>query len=287
MSSISGVVQGRVQCPSDLSEANYNLQKAFPDFAETLGRWRSSSREVLQKLMPSVDIPYGDKPLQNLDFYRAAAVNTPLLVFVHGGYWQGGDKNDVGFIAAPYVQAGISVAVINYSLAPAARVEDMVAEVRQAIAWLRQNAEHLSVNTSRISLMGHSAGGHLVASMIAQDEEGTRYPHLANVFPISGLFDLPPLLPSYVNNALSLNLARAEALSPITGPGPRATRVYTIIGELETTQLHLQSFALAQRWKQVLAHYVVPATDHFTVLEALGDPASVYAQAVIQAINAQ
>lgn len=287
MTSVSGVVDGRVQCPPQASEANYNLREAFPDYPETLGRWRSASREVLQKLSPSVDVPYGTKPLQNLDFYRAVAASAPLLVFIHGGYWQGGDKSDIGFIAGPFVAAGISVAVLNYTLAPEARMEDIVAEVHQAIAWLRHNAERLSVDVRRISLMGHSAGGHLAAMMVVDDgvEASSRFPDIANVFAISGLFDLPALLPSSVNNALSLDVQRAEALSPILRPEPKTTKIHTLIGALETTQLHLQSFALAHRWRQVVAHYVVPGMDHFTVLEDLGRVSSAYSQAIVRAIN--
>jgi len=284
--SMDGVMLGRVQCPPQDSEAGYNLRVAFPDFPQVLQGWQSASRELLLKQRPAVDIAYGDQALQNLDFYRAPANNTPLLVFVHGGYWQGGDKADVGFIAAPYIQAGISVAVINYSLAPAARIEDMVVEVRNALRWLRDNAEHLSVNPRRISLMGHSAGGHLVTMMAASDEANDDLPVFEHVFGISGVYDVPPLVPSSINNALGLDAARAEALSPIAKAAPKTTRVHTFVGENETEQFHLQAAALAQSWGQaVVAHYSVPDTHHFTVLDLLGDPASIYSQTVVKAIS--
>jgi len=286
MSNVAGVEQGRVQCAPEDSEAGYNLKAAFPDFPEVLKTWQDASRQVLLKRRPAVDIPYGDQPLQTLDFYRAQAVGTPLLVFIHGGYWQGGDKNDVGFIADPYVEAGISVAVINYSLAPAARIEDMVVEVRRAINWLRDNAEHLGVDTRRISLMGHSAGGHLAAMMAVAGEANRGVQAPAHVFAISGVFDLPPLVPSSINDALSLDMARAEALSPVALPGPAVTQVHTFIGEGETHQFHLQSAALAESWDRVVAHHVVPDTHHYTVLNVLGDGASPYARAVIDAILA-
>lgn len=285
-SSVNGAVQGRVQCPVEESEAGYNLRVAFPTFPQTLQGWQGASRELLLKQRPAVDITYGDQPLQNLDFYRAPANNTPLLVFVHGGYWQGGDKSDIGFIAGPYVQAGISVAVINYSLAPKARVEDMVIEVRRALGWLRDNAEHLSVNPRRISLMGHSAGGHLVSMMVAADEANQDLPVFEHVFGISGVYDVPPLLPSSINDALGLDAARAEALSPVTKGAPETTKIHTFVGEHETQQFHFQAAALAQAWKQaVAAHYSVPDTDHFTVLDVLGDPDSIYSQTIIKAIK--
>lgn len=284
--SMDGVLQGRVQCPPEASEAGYNLRAAFPNVEQTLKGWEDTSREFLLKQRPAIDIAYGDKPLQNLDFYRAPATNTPLLVFIHGGYWQGGNKDYVGFIAAPYVQAGISVATINYSLAPEARIEDMVVEVRKAINWLRDNAEHLSVNPRRISVMGHSAGGHLAAMMAASIDENKGMPVLAHAFGISGVYDVPPLLPSSINKALGLDAARAEALSPVLKSAPTATQVHTFVGENETEQFHRQAAALAQSWKQaVVAHYSVPDTDHFTVMNVLGDPESIYSQTIIKAMS--
>lgn len=284
--SMDGVLQGRVQCLPDASEAGYNLRAAFSNVEQTLKFWEDSSREYLLKQRPEIDIAYGDKPLQTLDFYRAPASNSPLLVFIHGGYWQGGNKDYVAFIAAPYVQAGISVVTINYSLAPEARVEDMVVEVRKAINWLRDNAERFSINPQRISVMGHSAGGHLAAMMATSVEENKGMPVLAHVFGISGVYDVPPLLPSSINKALGLDAARAEALSPVTKAAPAATAVHTFVGENETEQFHRQAAALAQSWNQaVVAHYSVPDTDHFTVMNVLGDPKSIYSQAIIKAIS--
>ncbi|MBC7204605.1 MAG: alpha/beta hydrolase, partial [Pusillimonas sp.] len=109
MSSFNGIAQGRVQCPEALSENGYNLRAAFSDFPDVLKGWQTATQAVIQKLQPEQDVAYGDRPLQNLDFYKAANDRAPLLIFIHGGYWQSGDKSDVGFIAAPYVEAGISV----------------------------------------------------------------------------------------------------------------------------------------------------------------------------------
>ena len=288
MSSFNGIAQGRVQCPEALCEKGYNLRVAFSDFPDVLKGWQDATKAVMQKHQPEKDIAYGDQPLQNLDFYKAAGENAPLLIFVHGGYWQSGDKSDVGFIAAPYVEAGISVAVINYSLAPQVPMEQMVAEVRDSIMRLHAHAERFGFDANRISLMGHSAGGHLVSMMVTHDDDNRGMPPIRHVFPISGVFDLPPLIPSTVNGALSLDQRRAEALSPAVRPAPLGAQVHTIIGEHETGQFHLQSNALMQRWGAcVTNHHVVPDTHHFTVLDVLGDPQSPFAQEVVQVINAR
>src|SRR5690606_18846626 len=88
-------------------------------------------------------------------------------------------------------------------------------------------------------------------------------PAIVNLFPVSGVFDLPPLLPSSINTALGLDQARAEALSPLAWPGPQGTHIHTFIGAGETDQFHRQSAALAATWK-VAHHDSVPDTDHFT-----------------------
>lgn len=270
----------RVLCPVAECEAGYNLKAAFPDFPQVLQQWQQATAAIADTLLSGSDIAYGDGPLQRFDFYRAAGTQRPLLVFIHGGYWQGGDKRDIGFIAAPYVKAGISVAVINYSLAPQARIEDMVEEVQAFLATLAQQADQLGIDVKRISLMGHSAGGHLAAFVAAQ---GGAVPVQA-VFAISGVFDLVPLVPTSLNKALTLDEPRANALSPVLQAGPAGTRVHTIIGELETAQFHLQAAVMANCWPQVVAHHVVPQTHHYTVLFPLADANSLVCRAVVAEI---
>lgn len=276
---------GKVHCPVEISEKQYNLRAAFPDYPKVREGWVSAT-QALKQCADWQTHAYGTEPLQNLDFYSTGDAKAPLLVFVHGGYWQGGDKDDVGFIATPYLRAGIAVAVINYSLAPQARVETMVQEVHAALRWLVNQASTLGFDANRVSLMGHSAGGHLVSMMVAGTgaDGKSQAPAIANVFPISGVFDIEPLLPSSVNQALGLDVERAAQLSPVSWPGPQQVYLHTFVGADETEQFHEQSAALARVW-QVAAHDSVPATHHFTVLDELADPDSVYSQAVVSRIN--
>ena len=286
MPSFNGLSGGRVMCPEALSEKGYNLRVAFPDFPEVAKGWQLKSAALRARLNPECDVAYGDQPLQNLDFFSAGASVAPLLVFVHGGYWQGGDKSDVSLIAEPYVAAGIHVAVINYSLAPAARIEEMVLEVRTAIQWLQAHSGRFGFDPGQMSIMGHSAGGHLVASMVTDTPENRAMAPIRFVFAISGVFDLPPLLPSSINTALALDAQRAQALSPAASRPLPGACVHTIIGEHETLQFHLQSAAIAQQWGSVITdHHVVPDTHHFTVLDNLADVASPYSRVIADTIN--
>lgn len=275
----------RVHCPADQANAHYNLRVVFPDYPDVLETWRAATRQTHAALKPQCDLRYGDLPLQDYDYFVSGQANAPLLVFIHGGYWQGGDKNDIGFIVEPYVKAGADAAVLNYRLAPDTRIEDMVEDVLQATQHLlaEQQAGRLTFDPQRISLMGHSAGGHLVATLACR-MPGAGLPAPAHVFPISGLFDLPPLIPSDINKALGLDAARAEALSPLLMQAPATTRVQTLVGHNETAQFHEQNRVLAQVWPQVEAHHDIADTHHFTVLNALADPAQPAVQAMIKSL---
>jgi arylformamidase len=265
----------RVLCAQEECERGYNLKAAFPDFPEVLQQWQAATVAVQASLLTTRDIAYGDGPLQGFDYYQASGHARPLLIFIHG------DKSDIGFIAAPYVNAGISVAVMNYSLAPSATIEDMVDEVAACLAYIVAHAALLDIDVTRISLMGHSAGAHL-ATYVATT---THSVPVHAVFAISGVFDLLPLLPTTINHALGLDETRANDLSPVLLNGPGKTQVHTIIGANETQQFHLQSAIFAQCWPQVVAHHVVPDTHHYTVLLPLSDAKNKVCQAIIGAVH--
>lgn len=275
----------RVHCPADQADAQYNLRVVFPDYPDVLGTWQAATRKAHEKLKPKTDLRYGELPLQDYDFFSGGQAGAPLLVFIHGGYWQGGDKNDIGFIVKPFVEAGADAAVLNYRLAPQTPIEDMVEDVLLAMQHLlaEQQAGRLTFDPSRIALMGHSAGGHLVATLACHMPEAGM-PAPAHVFPISGLFDLPPLIPSAINKALGLNAERAEALSPLLMQAPSTTRVQTLVGQNETPQFHEQNAALARVWPQVECHHVIAETHHFTVLNALADSSQPAVQAMIKSL---
>lgn len=114
-----------------------------------------------------VEYAYGRDPLQKLDFWPAARGVQPaaLILFVHGGGWQRGDKNNAtGMQKVDHLtHQGYAFVSINYRLVPAATVEQQAADVSAAIAWVKGNAGRLGIDPSRIVLMGHSAGAHLVA----------------------------------------------------------------------------------------------------------------------------
>src|SRR3546814_9177156 len=134
---------------------------------EHVGFFELGSRDsaaVRERLPARLDLAYGDTPAEALDLFPVPGTTAaPLLAFIHGGYWQGLDKGDYSYMAPAFVEAGIAFASLNYLLAPAGSIGAMIDQVRRALAWLYRHAAELGIDSGRIVVAGHSAGGHLVA----------------------------------------------------------------------------------------------------------------------------
>jgi acetyl esterase/lipase len=141
-------------------------------------RFRARAAERRARMVDAqgaVEMQYGSDPLQKLDYWRAAAPNAPLVVFVHGGAWKSGDKRNA--VSAEkirhFLDRGYGFASLNYRLYPAVAVEDEVQDVAAALAFLVARAETLGFDARRVVLMGHSAGAH-IAALIGTDPRHLR-----------------------------------------------------------------------------------------------------------------
>lgn len=272
-------------CGPEDCQAQYFLRGVFTDFPQVLARWQEDSRQTREALRCELDIAYGPDPLCRLDLFPAGQ-NSPLLVFLHGGYWQGGDKSDISFVARAFVEQGISVAVPNYPLAPQASIFTMLEETRAAFEWLAGHASDRGIDASRIFASGHSAGGQLAAMMLTDEwaPKAGGHPLVQQAFAVSGLFDLRPLQHTVLNDALKLTQESAALLSPVdhlqTGG-----RLLPIVGELETPEFHVQAQLIEASWPCVGKTLVVPNAHHYTILYALADPTSEVFRAMTAAIG--
>ncbi|MDF2782192.1 MAG: esterase [Geminicoccaceae bacterium] len=202
-------------------DANYNLRAAVPEHPTYFARYEAESRAFRQHARARLDLAYGDSPRQAVDLFLPQQPSPPLLVFIHGGYWQRFDRKDFSFVAAPLVAAGAAVALLGYDLAPAVDMDRIVAEVRQGIAWLHRQGAAQGFDPARIFLAGHSAGGHLAAMALATDwprEWGLPADAIKGVCAISGVFDLEPIRRCYLNDVLALDPEQARRNSPLHLP---------------------------------------------------------------------
>ena len=165
-------------------------------------RWAQMSATYLQRADVERDIPYGSLPGERLDLLKPSEPDAPVLLFIHGGYWQSLDKDDYAFALEPLVSAGALVASVNYTLCPEITLDGLVDQVRAACAWTWRHARDHGGDSSRLHVTGHSAGGHLTAMLAATDwpafHDDLPRDMIRSAVPVSGLFDLEPLRSSSV-----------------------------------------------------------------------------------------
>jgi arylformamidase len=271
----------------DPLDREYNPRVGVPDIAGLFARWQQNAREARERLPCRLDLQYGPAPVETLDLFQAPGPNRPLLIFIHGGYWRALDKNDFSWVAPAYVAAGFSVAVLNYGLAPATPLPEIVAQMRRACVWLHRNARDLEIDPLRIVCSGHSAGGHLTAMMLATDwtQISPELPSrlLNGAIAVSGLFDLAPVARApFVRDDLRLDDALVRQLSPTLLPLHNDVPLLLAVGALETAEFHRQSQLIASHWPLACRDALLdlPEGNHYTACEALAAPGSALFQAV-------
>jgi arylformamidase len=246
-----------------------NLRACWPEHGQYFQRWASASAAARTRLEGRLDLAYGEAEGETLDLFPdpARSEPTPLLVFIHGGYWQGLDKGDFSYLAPPFVEAGIAFASVNYDLAPKVGVGDIVVQVLKAIAWLTEAAPAHGVDPERIFVAGHSAGGHLAAvAMGAEPVKGG--------CSISGIYELEVMRLSYHQEVLKLDPETVRAMSPLRNLPERAGPLICAVGSEETEEFLRQQDEMVAAWRgQGLDARVVdlPGRNHFSAVDALGD----------------
>lgn len=241
-----------------------------------IAEFTARTRALDAKAKPQRDIGYGSAPRQRLDFYASGKSGAPTLVFIHGGYWRSTDKENWGFVAAGPLAHGINVANIEYTLAPANRLDGIVAEVKQALAFLRSNLSKLGGDPDKLYVSGHSAGGHLTSMVLG--EKGVK-----GGLPISGVFDMLPMRLSSMNADFWLDEDEEKRTSPMLHIPAKAPPQIIAVGGGELPEFVRQSKDYAAAWtgKGLKGRYIeIGSYNHFNVLEELADPDGELAVAV-------
>jgi arylformamidase len=265
----------------DQLQSQYSARAAVPEHPQIFQRWKERSAGFRVSSPCELDLPYGDSCSEKLDLFFPAVEKPPLLIFIHGGYWQAMERSDFGFLATELVARGVAVAIPGYDLCPAVTLDQIAGQMRRALLWLSRNALDCGVDAGRIHLCGHSAGGQLIATLLA-----TEWAKLAPEFDsaslrcglsISGLFDLEPLIHTAINDALGLDSESARRNSPMFArPRCRVPLLMAVGGE-ESSEFHRQSREFAEVWSRqgVPAGYQsLDGLNHFTMLEQLALPES-------------
>jgi len=262
-------------------EGQYNNRALVPEYAEHFVRWKAASASAAQAQC-ALDVPYGSAPGEQLDVFPAASVTgeaAPVLVFIHGGYWRSLDKADHRFVAPPFTAQGVCVVVPNYDLCPAVTVPDITLQMARALAWVyRHIAEH-GGDPGRITVVGHSAGGHLAAMLLLCHwpllGAGLPAALLRKAVSLSGLYDLAPLRRApFLQADLRLTPRHVAMASPALLPAPRSGTLWSFVGGLESQEFHRHNALIRQAWgpRRVPVCEALPGRNHFSIVEALADP---------------
>ncbi|MEN9416551.1 MAG: hypothetical protein RI988_171 [Pseudomonadota bacterium] len=265
-------------------EAQYNNRARVPDAMRQIAAWGTASTAARARLPRArLDLRYAPGEGGTVDVFPAAkpaGAGAPVLLFIHGGYWRSLAKGDFSFLAPAFTQAGAAVVVPDYALCPAVSIEHITLQMVQAVAWTVRHAASFGADPDRITVVGHSAGGHLAAMLMTcrwrEVDEALPPRPIASALSISGLFDLEPLRHvASVKDDLRLTPASVRRLSPAFFPRPRHGRLCAVVGGLESEEFIRQNQLIRDAWgpTTVPVCQTLPGLEHFSVMTALADPA--------------
>ncbi len=264
--------------PPEWLDAQYNNRARIPEHPQIFQRWAAASALARGSMPGRLDLRYGPGPKETLDIFPTDAANAPVLVFIHGGYWRSLDKSDFSFLAPVFTQAGWLVVVPNYDLCPAVGIDDIALEMTRALAWTWHHAAEHGGDRRRIGVIGHSAGGHLAAMMLAchwkQVDADLPEDLVRRAMSISGLHDLRAVAQvPHLQADLRLSPETARRVSPALFPAP-AGMLYALAGEFESEEFLRHNALMREAWGEA----VVPVCDtiagrnHLDIVTDLADP---------------
>jgi arylformamidase len=252
-------------------EVEYNNRARVPENPALIAGWARDAAAYRAQHAPR-SMAYGPGARHRIDFFPGDR-DGPIVVFIHGGYWQALDGSFFSHLAGGLNAHGFSVAIPSYDLCPEVTVDHIILQMRTASRELARLGRPLVVS-------GHSAGGHLAACLLATDwpafDASVPEDLVLAAYTISGLFDLGPLVDTSINKALRLDHAAARAASPLFWNAPTRGSLDAVVGGNESAEYFRQSRTVVERWGTTIATRfgTVPDANHFTAIAPLADPNS-------------
>ena len=257
----------------------YNNRALVPEHAAHFARWAETSAQARASQPCTLDLAYGKAPGETLDVFPAAEPGAPVLVFIHGGYWRSLDKSDHSFVAPAFTSEGACVVIPNYDLCPAVTIPQIAMQMVHALAWTFRHAARFGGDPNRITVIGHSAGGHLAAMMLAclwpAHAKDLPADLVKNAMSISGLYELESVMHTpFLKESLRLTPAQVLKASPAWLPSPAAGTFYAVAGADESEEFLRHNALIEQAWgeKTVPVREALLGLNHFSIVEALVQP---------------
>ena len=258
------------------------------ELAAMTERGAQRSDAARRKRKCDLDVAYGPSAAERLDVFAADSPNRGSVeVFFHGGYWWSRNKRDFSFIADGFAPHGVTTVIVGYGLIPTVTMGELVEQCRRALEWVARHIGRYGGDPQRIHVCGHSAGGHIVAMMMATDWTARGLPAqlLSGACGISGLYDLEPIRLCFLNDTLRLSDDDVARYSPVRLPRTQQCLLRLPVGGLEGAEYLRQSKALATTWAEAIDDpevIVVPGANHYSIRDELGDPRSRMVEMVLR-----
>jgi len=244
-----------------------NNSVAVAGSAEMVGGWEQRSGEMRKRHPDHIDLRYGPRERNRIDFLKAAD-KAPTVLFIHGGYWQMRSKEVFTVVAEGPMAHGINVALIGYTLAPDATLDEIVAEIHAGIDYLAGQLPALGAANEGIVVSGWSAGGHLTSMALS-------HPKVRGGMAISGIYDLDPIRHSYLNEKLKADEGAVRRNSPMMMADGPPKPLSLVVGSAELPLLRKQTADFAghrARYGLPVTYEEIPGADHFTIMHEMMSP---------------
>ncbi len=260
-----------------------DLRSRHPNFQYFLDINENESERVRKSHHCYLDEKYGEAPLQTLDIFPSIIPNSPIVIFIHGGYWRALDKKSYSFVAAPFVQNNLTTCIVNYRLIPSVDMETVLNDITDSINWIQKEASVYNGNPNKIILCGHSAGGHL--ALMTYLMNANLRSNIQAICSLSGIFDLEPIKNSSLNKVLQLEENDVEFYS-VSNKDLSALKcpVLLSVGSNETNFFIEQSKNLytQNRLEAPIEYYEYPELNHYQIVHKLGQENSPFVNFVLE-----
>ncbi len=273
-------------------DRQYNARASVADFDACVRQYAELSEVARRSCVGVHDLQYGMSYPERLDIFPVdkSSCDSPLLIFIHGGYWRAQTKENSALMARAYTDAGVAVATLEYPLLPKATLAETVRSVRSAVAWLYRNAADYGIDPARMFASGSSAGGHLTGMLLApgwQADYGLPEDVISGGVGLSGLYDIRPLCDTHINEWLRLYPDQAERLSPIFHLPDLSVPLVLCVGGQETDGFRNQTDAYERAWRArgyPVTRVEAADRNHFNLLCDMAKPDSALNQATLTMI---
>jgi arylformamidase len=272
---------------TDEMEYQYNPRESVPEYPELAKTRAAQAKKVRESAKSWLNVAYGSSPREKLDIYAADNPRGPVLVYIHGGYWRSGSKEDNCNFVPTFTKRGATVALVEYDLCPQVTVTDIVRQTRASIAWVYKNIIRYSGDPSKLFISGHSAGGHLTAMALANDwtKDGIPQDVIKGAVATSGVYDLDMVMRISVQEQVRMTPEVAKQNNPFLNPPLVRCPLVVAVGGAEPKGWQQMSEDYFNHCKKIgmnVEYLVEPDANHYTMSGHLLDDRRPLTQTMIK-----